>query len=69
MTPQFTHQGTPVTPGQALDVWLGSVANAVEHAQPLSNAIHVFGDFAYGHTGPAHVMRRIGIEIKFGAEK
>lgn len=54
----FTHQGTTVTPGQALDVWL-----SYERADTLAGNIHLFADAVMGFSSPREIVGKAGIEI------
>lgn len=62
----FTHQGTTVTPGQALDVFL---ATGHESLQSWFEMTHLFADAMYGFSGPKQALKMAEIEIAFGDEK
>lgn len=61
----FTHQGTTVTPGQALDAFL---ATGHESVQSWFEMTHLFADAMYGYSGPRYALELAGIEITLGDE-
>jgi hypothetical protein len=62
MYPHFSHNGTSVTAGQALDAWFAH--NECTDAVDMYERAHLFADAIYGHIGPIDALRRAGIEIE-----
>jgi len=56
--------GKELTAGQALDVWLEYQADI----RDIALNAHVFSDAVYGYPREMKLLKKAGIEIKFGEE-
>jgi len=66
MMPTFIRpsDGTELTAGQALDVWL-AYCEKHDSAPPISTDIHLFADAFLGMTVEQRCLSKAGIEIRF----